>query len=41
MKHVPSLEGNTTCCVLVGNAGPAPIVVPSLHFLHILMIWLY
>jgi len=41
MKHAPSLEGNTTCCVLVGNAGPAPIVVTSLHFLHIFMIWLY
>ena len=24
MKHAPSLESNTTCCELVGNAGPAP-----------------
>ena len=31
MKHAPSLESNTTCCELVGNAGPDPIRVPSLH----------
>ena len=37
MKHALSLGGDTTCCVLVGNAGPAPIRVPSLHFLHIVL----
>jgi hypothetical protein len=41
MKHAPSLEGNTTCYVLVGNAGSAPnpgtvSALPS-HFI----IWLY
>ena len=41
MKHVPSLESNTTYCELVGNAGPAPIRVPSLHFLYILFLRLY
>jgi hypothetical protein len=41
MKHAPSLEGNTTCYALVGNAGPAPILVASLHYLHIFNIWLY
>jgi len=41
MKHAASLEGDTTCCVLVANAGPAPIRVPSLPFLHIVFIWLY
>jgi len=34
MKHAPSLESNTTCCELVGNAGPDPIGVLSLHFLY-------
>ena len=34
MKHAPSLEGGTTCCVSVGIAGPAPNRVPSLHSLH-------
>jgi hypothetical protein len=33
MKHAPSLESNTTCCEMVGNAGPAPIRVLTLHFL--------
>jgi len=41
MKHAPSLESNTTCCELVGNAGPAPIRVPSLHFLYIVFLRLY
>ena len=41
MKHAPSLESNTTCCELVGNAGPAPIRTPSLHFLYIVFLRLY
>ena len=41
MKHAPSLESNTTCCELVGNAVPAPIRVPSLHFLYIVFLRLY
>jgi len=41
MKHAPSLESNTTCCELVGNAGPAPSRVPSLHFLYIFFLRLY
>ena len=41
MKHAPSLASNTTCCKLVGNAGPAPIRVPSLHFLYIVFLRLY
>ena len=41
MKHAPSLESNTTCCELVGNAGPAHIRVPSLHFLYIVFFRLY
>ena len=35
IKHAPSLESNTTCCELVGNAGPAPVRLLSLHFLYI------
>jgi hypothetical protein len=35
MKHAPSLVSNTTCCEIVGNAVPASIRVPSLHFLYI------
>ena len=41
MKHAPSLESDITCCELVGNAGPAPIRVPSLHFLYIVFLRLY
>ena len=41
MKHAPLLESNTTCCELVGNAGPAPIRVPSLNFLYIVFLRLY
>jgi len=41
MKHALSLESNTTFCKLVGNAGPAPIRVPSLHFLYIVFFRLY
>jgi len=41
MKHASSLESNTTCCELVGNAGPAPFRVPSLHFLYIVFSRLY
>ena len=41
MKLTPSLESNNTCCELVGNAGPAPIRVPSLHFLYIVFLRLY
>jgi len=41
MKHAPSLESNTTCFELVGNAGPATIRVPSLHFLYIVFLRLY
>ena len=36
IKHAPSLESNTTCCELVGNAGPAPVRLLSLHFLYII-----
>jgi hypothetical protein len=41
MKQVPSLESNTICCELVRNAGPAPIRVPSLHFLYMVLLRLY
>ena len=41
MKHAPSLESNTTYCKLVGNAVPAPIRMPSLHFLYIVFLRLY
>ena len=41
IKHAPSLERNTTCCELVGNAGPAPIRLLSLHFLYIVFLRLY
>jgi len=41
IKHAPSLESNTTCCELVGNAGPAPIRLLSLHFLYIVFLRLY
>ena len=41
MKRAPSLESNTTCCELVGNAGPAPIRLLSLHFLYIVFLRLY
>ena len=49
MKHIPSLGSNTTCCKVgrecrtcpLGNAGPAPIRVPSLHFLYIVFFTVY
>jgi len=41
MKHAPSLESNTTCCELVGNAVPATIRVPSLHFRYVFFLRLY
>jgi len=41
IKHAPSLESNTTFCELVGNAGPAPIRLLSLHFLYIVSVRLY
>jgi hypothetical protein len=41
MKHAPSLEGNTTRYILVGNAEPAPFLVPSPHYIHIIFTWLY
>ena len=41
IMHAPSLESNTTCCELVGNAGHAPIRLLSLHFLYIVFLRLY
>jgi hypothetical protein len=37
----PVTQFDTTCCELVGDAGPAPIRVPSLHYSYIFSLRLH